>query len=264
MRTKIFETDKLTSDVLKKIFNKDCGAIRIPNYYPTDLCNKFTKKLVKHPLIKNFAKAIKVKRLGMPHFDIVDSLTFEQYHNEAIPTIEIIRNMFHPALSPMDKIRLQLDEIWESGANLETLYGKKCFVGVCRILESTDDTTEILPHIDRLVRDSPDSFQAISLIDQLAFNVFMSVSTLGGELNIWLNTPTIANYENEINKTSSYHVIKEALGLPDIVISPQIGDLIIFSTHCYHAVKPIKGPNRVSIGSFVGFRGHSQPLTFWT
>ncbi|WP_052671839.1 2OG-Fe(II) oxygenase [Photobacterium leiognathi] len=211
----------------------------------------------------HFEKAKHVQRIGMPHFDIVDAHSFNKYHETALQNIRKLRNIHAPYLSPIDKFRLELDESWPAGANIESLYGKKCFVGLCRIINGISGSV-LEPHIDKLSRDSNDSYAAHSLESQLAANIYIATPDVGGEVEIWLKEPEIEVYEKELEKTQSYHVNRDILGQPDAVISPKVGDLLIFNSRCFHAVRESSGGIRSSIAAFVGYRGINHSLSLWS
>ena len=259
----VIDTDKLNAEDVYLLATKKIAAIRISNYYPTELCAEITQKILRENRAGSFAKAPHVKRIGMPHFDIVNPQSFNLYHEIALENIEKLRDIYAPYLSPIDKFRLNLDEIWPAGAKIESLYGKKCFVGLCRIIEGVSGST-LQPHIDRLSRDSKDSFAAHSLQSQLAANIYTSTPDVGGELEVWLQEPDIEEYEREVEKTGSYHVDRETLGKPDAVILPRVGDLLLFNSRCFHAVRESHGGIRSSIAAFVGYRGISHSLSLWS
>jgi hypothetical protein len=78
-----------------------------------------------------------------------------------------MRRNFMPYLSPINRLRLELDEIWPPGAQIAAFEGKKMFVGIFRVMPpelsggSADD-----PHFDALPR------QICSLDAQIAARSF--------------------------------------------------------------------------------------------
>ncbi|TMO88621.1 2OG-Fe(II) oxygenase [Pseudoalteromonas spongiae] len=259
----VIEAQQIDAEELYLLSTKKVAAIRITNYYPEDLCEKITSKIINENKAGRFAKAEHVQRIGMPHFDIVDTTSFNQYHEIALQNIKNLREIYTPYLSPIDKFRLEMDEAWPAGAKVESLYGKKCFVGLCRIIQGISGST-LEPHIDRLSRDSSDSYAAHSLESQLAANIYIATPDTGGEVEIWLKEPEIEAYEKELEKTKSYHVNREILGEPDAVIKPKVGDLLLFNSRCFHAVKESSGGIRSSIAAFVGYRGINHSLSLWS
>ena len=255
--------DEILPEDIYLLANKSIGAIRIPQYYPADLCKKITNNIIEKKKAGVFIKAPHVQRIGMPHYDIIDVKSFEKYHEIALENIQALREIYQPYISPIDKLRLELEERWPAGANLETLYGKKCFVGLCRIIEAITGSA-LEPHIDRLSRDSRDSYAANSLIGQMAANIYVATPDSGGELEIWMQEPSLEEYESELNKTESYHVNRASIGEPDVVIKPEIGDLILFNSRCFHAVKESTGGIRSSIAAFIGYRGVNNALSYWS
>ena len=259
----VIETDQLQAEDITHLARKKIAAIRIKNYYPKDLCRKITEQLLNQRKEGRFAKAQHVQRIGMPHFDIIDANSFNRYHEIALDSIKQLRDVYSPYLSPIDKLRLELDETWPPGANLENLYGKKCFVGLCRIIQGETGST-LEPHIDRLSRDSNDSYAAHSLVSQMAANIYVATPETGGKLEIWLQEPNIEDYENALKKTGSYHVDRNSLGDPDVVIGPEVGELILFNSRCFHGVRESRGGIRSSIAAFIGYRGEHHSLSLWS
>ncbi len=208
----------------------------------------------------NFNKAYDIGKIGLAHYEIDSPQKFDLYHSEALENTWQLRNIFEPYFSPIDKVRLLLEEVWPAGAQLEMLYGKKCFVGICRVMEPS---VELLAHNDRLDRDSPDSLQARSLVSQLSACVYIQVPDEGGGLRLWMKEPR--NEEEYLKLCSgNYGIELHKLGQPIHVIEPKCGDLIIFNIRKYHGVAPAKGKARINVGAFIGYRSIHQPLTYWS
>ncbi len=253
-------TEKLTFEDLKSVIDGKCAAIHIKEFCSKKICKIVSKKLLTHSSRGNFNKASEIGRIGMAHYEIDSPSGFDFYYENAIANTWQLRELFEPYLSPVDKIRLLLEEVWPSGAQLEMLYGKKCFVGICRIIEPT---IELLAHNDRLDRDAPESFQAKSLITQLSACIYLQVPEKGGGLRLWMKEPE-DEMEYKKLRSGAYGIDIAKLGQPAHVIEPENGDLLIFNIRKYHGVAPGKGRPRINVGAFIGYRSIYQPLTYWS
>lgn len=260
MKHKVLESKMIEFDDLTRLLAGDLAAIRIPNYYPKKLCREISQKLLMHPGRSYFNKASEIGRIGMAHFEIDSTELFEFYHDNAVKHTKELRSVFHPYFSPVDKLRLTLEEVWPAGAGLETLYGKKCAAGICRVI---DPAKELLAHNDRLDRDSPDSYQAQSLLGQLSACVYLQVPEKGGELKLWDTEPKDEREYEEL-KRGRYGVDEVKLGEPSFELKPQEGELLIFNVRKYHGVAPGEGKERINVGVFIGYRGDAAPLSYWS
>ncbi len=256
----VHEQNEIDIDGLKKLIKGDIVALRIPGYIQNTVCDAVSDKILCSEDMGSFNKANQIGRLGLAHFEIDSVERFNEYHDNAAKNTMRIRELFEPFISPIDKLRVTLDDIWPAGANLESLYGRKCFVGICRII---DPKVELLAHNDRLDRDSPDSIQAASLIGQLSANVFVQTPDVGGGLVLWDKEPLNEDEYTRL-KDGSYGIQSNKLGTPHSTIEPKKGDLVIFNTRKYHGVAPGVGMARINIGMFIGYRGESSPLTYWS
>lgn len=245
---------------LKDLIAGSIAAIRIPNFYSKEICNIAADKILERSDKGYYNKAKEIGRIGLAHFEVNNTEKFNEYHNNAASNTARLRNIFEPYFSPVDKLRLLLEETWSAGAGIEILYGRKCFVGICRII---DPSVELLAHNDRLDRDSPDSFQATSLLGQLSANIFIQVPESGGGLRLWSHEPE--NEEEYVKlKNGSYGLSLDVLGEPAHLIQPETGELVIFNTRKYHGVAPGTGKARINVGMFIGYRSDSSPLSYWS
>lgn len=256
----IYERSVIEFNDLKDVINGNAAAIRVPDFCSKEICHEISTRLLIHPERGSYSKAEEIGRIGMAHFEINSAQANESYHQNAIRNTWALRDAFTPYLSPVDKIRLLLEEVWPAGANLESLYGKKCFVGICRIMQPN---TELLAHNDRLDRDSPDSLQAHSLLGQLSACIYLQVPDEGGGLRLWMKEPRSESEYAKL-KDGSYGIALEKLGSPVHVIEPEQGDLLIFNIRKLHGVAAGKGKPRINVGAFIGYRGINQPLSYWS
>ena len=116
--------------------------------------------------------------------------------------------------------------------------------------------------MDVLAWDLPANSPEGGLKLQFAANVYMQVPRSGGELVVW---PVSLDREKylELN-TGSYGVDASKLGVEPTIITPKVGELILFNCRLVHAVNDNDECDRVAASCFVGYRGHSLPLPMWS
>lgn len=257
---KVIETDQLLEKDLIQLFNTEILAIRIPNYYPIKLCRLSLKRLLNNG-IKHYENAPSIGRKGMAFYETENNTQkIEHYYRLAKANIQQIRQVFHPHLSPLDKLRLELQEVWQHGANIENIHDRKMFVGLCRLLEANID---FLPHQDIFHLDSANNLRAKSLKSQIAANIYLNIDNEeGGELDLWSFGFSDDKYPKMLDK-NSYGMSRSKLPSPMLSIKPRVGELILFNARNLHAVRASKNI-RVSIASFIGHRGKEHPLTYWS
>ncbi len=251
-------SDELNRYSITKLLDNELDVIHIEGFYPHELSKKFAEKITTHAKLEAYQIQNTVSRLGMGYIDVgKDPKLAKQYHDEAVDSIWLIRNLIYPYLSPLDHMRLLLQEIWPAGANIEHINNKKCFVGTCRFFKPN---VKLKPHNDRFARLLFDG-DTINIKGQLAVNIYLDMLEEGGDLELWLTEPS-----KEQDKIIGIMdgVDREGLPPPKLLIKPSIGDLVIFNSELLHNVTPGTGHNRVSISSFIGYRGQHKPLTYWS
>ncbi len=258
--TNVIATE-LTTETLLALAGREIGAIHVKGYSPVAIAAEVAQKAIDHPALGHYHKQYtsSVGRVYMPHIDTKwDPELTAKYHDAALPAIADVRSMFHPYLAPVDKVRLDLQELWPAGANLLRLRGRACFVGAFRVFQPS--TSEFYPHNDAIDQET-DAPEIEGVLNQLVANIYLQVPEQGGDLHLWLREPTAAETE----------IILDVEGLdpksveePVHVIHPEAGDLIIFSPRMLHAVTPGQGTHRVGAAAFIASKGPAQPLVFWS
>lgn len=237
-------------------------AIHVPNFYPSAFAGIVAQRLIKSPLFGKYANAPDIGRVGMAYFETIKNPALrKKYYADAPAWIQALRDVASPFQSPMDSLRLQLQERWPSGANLEMVDGQPMFVGLARVFESGAGAH---PHQDILRRDADlGNDRAASLITQFGTNVYLRPSAEGGELELWGTRPNDAEFTG-MCMPGSYGADRSKMVDPDVVLRPKAGDAIIFDATRLHAVRPAVGGPRVTVSCFIGYRGPEKPLTFWS
>jgi hypothetical protein len=254
-------SNQLNQRELVKLASGEVQAIHIPNYYPQDLSALMAQRLINHPLFGHYVNAPDIGRIGMAYFETTASEHLHQkYYEQANEAIQLVRDIFHPYVSPLDLLRLQLQELWAQGANIENIEGQHMFVGLTRVFQ---DGAGALPHQDCLAWDAPGNERATELLSQLTANIYLSTSEIGGEVELWKQRLSLEEYDS-LRFENQYGLDRAKLPLPDVTIKPQVGDLILFNASNLHAVSAARGGQRVTLSMFIGYRGEDRPLSYYS
>lgn len=201
-----------------------------------------------------------VRRIGMAFYETEGKPALvENYFASAQQNIADFRRACSPFCSPIDNLRCTLDEIWPPGAHLQSLGGRKMFVGLSRCVEPG---TTFLAHHDIFADDAPGHVEATSLIAQFGANIYIQMPSAGGALLMWKDEIPPAVFNRMRGK--DYGIPIDGLGPPAVSVRPSPGDLLIFNSRKMHAVSPGNERSRLAVSCFVGYRGESKPLTYWS
>lgn len=250
----------LCSDILR-LLQREIVAIRIKNYCDKAVCNKISSVIVKSNAYGKYANAPQIGRVGQAFFETQASVNYyNKYFENALDWIKELRDICSPYLSPIDKLRLQLDELWPHGVSLGTIGGRKMFAGLVREFSIG---SEAEPHTDSIEWDVEKEEDAQAIVSQLAWNTYLGMPQRGGELVFWDFWPTQVEYDR-LRKNNSYGLNTSLLPDPIVRISPEVGEMIIFNPLRVHAVEKITEGSRVSWSCFIGYKGEDCPLIVWS
>jgi 2OG-Fe(II) oxygenase superfamily len=251
----------LTAETVMRLAANELAAIHVKGFYPVDVAARVAGAIINHPQLGYYTKQYTstVGRVCMPHIDSEwNEELARKYHSESVANIHGLREIFYPHLSPVDHLRLLLQELWPKGADIQRLHGRTCFVGAFRIFRP--EKSFFLPHHDRLEEET-DAPEIQGLVQQLVANIYLQVAGKGGDLQLWLREAT-SSENTSIRDVEG--LLLENVEKPRLTIHPEAGDLIIFSSRQLHAVTPPIGTTRVGMAAFIGCYGRGRPLTYWS
>jgi hypothetical protein len=246
---------------IEALLSGEVLALRIPEYFPTGVCHAIADRLKESALLGQYVNAPLIERVGEAFFETISSQESENhYWNHAAEWIKQLRAHCAPMLTPIDKLRLDLDELWPAGATIQTLDGKKMFVGLVRVF-GPESYAE--PHQDHLEWNSVHCEQATNLISQLSGNIYLRLPPRGGDLNIWESSLSKLDYSQH-KRLDSYGLDLDLNVSEALRIVPREGDLIIFNSRMIHSVTSCEDGERITWSTFIGWQGADHPLTLWS
>lgn len=253
----------LDSKVLADLFAGEHIVVRVPGFYDAQLC-----KNVVEPLYQEIDHAAATGGIYESDIDafwnvMSDSDRRDRYLAEAVPVQQRMRKLSAPYPSPVDQLRLALDEAWPGGATHMTFGGRKMPFGVTRLWR---EGREALPHQDLLWREVEDQDElAAPVVGQLGVNIYLDTADQGGELESWDRYISDEEYESLRDRyPGSYGFPREMLPEDSVLVDPEVGDLVLVNTTRAHAVRRIEQGRRMTVSGFVGSAGIDQPLRYWS
>lgn len=255
---------------LRALFEGQILLLHVPNFCSPEAAARLSQQLVEHAQFERYFRApdIGVRRTGITFFETNGSTDMLlRYYDEALPSTEALRGACAPLLSPVDKLRLQLGDLWLDGLRSENAHGRAMLAGIGRVFENG---FELPPHQDILARDLRDATlppvaHHQPLRSQFSSNIYLQPAEAGGELELWDLQPSFQEQQAIRDQGFQYEGIVDRATLPEpaVVLQPEAGDLVLFDSGSVHAVRASQGGLRVSMSLFVGYRGPNQPLTYW-
>jgi hypothetical protein len=260
MPNDIVECRALSQDALTSVMNGDSLALRVAGYYEEDLAIQLTNLLGPQGASSGSQSSIYLTE-HIPFYNTVQNPEKGRlYFEYAKDWISELRFRARPFLSPMDRIRLELDEIWPAGASILRLYSRMMYFGLVRVWP---ESAEALPHQDVLSREVADCPFIFDQRSQLGVNVYLQTAEEGGEIEIWRKQMTSDDCIR-FGIHGSYGFPRDSLGQPSCVIEPKRGDLIALNSFNVHAVRRVARGSRVTVSGFVGSWGEHRPLMLWS
>jgi hypothetical protein len=264
--------DRLTASLVSDLANEKLCAIHVRGFFPKAVARRAARTLSalgRHQVwVVAGRKTDTTFNIGLPRqYADASKAAAARYRREAKRANAAIRAAFAPSASPLDLLRVQLDELWAKGARLGRFEGDAALAGLVR----TVAPSTLLPgmagergviHMDDLHRKRGDEHR-------LSSNLYLQMPSMGGSLSIWDVAVSEANQRNLVHRlcsglgfeVGSQEILHVALTRPH-VIDAQPGDLVLLDTARPHAVGGFTRGTRMSLQSWVMTPpGGDGPLT---
>lgn len=260
---RIHFTTRITNENISLLMTDEITALVIKNFYPAKDAARIAEKIISSENLAHYTHEIicdnelrqeylGVDREGVPFNLLYDNdhhAAVQHYYQSAKENIERIRSYAAPAFTPIDKLRLELDENYSHGAMIAAFRQRKMLAGIGRVSHAEmSHMSEDPPHFDAL----PAKFAPLAR--QFAANIYLKVPEHGGELEIW-----------DVPPLSPLSTVPEQWRqqLPaSTILKAEIGDLIIFNCRRPHAIRRFSGEPRVTMQVFIGYEPE-KALQLW-
>ena len=268
--------DFLNEDSLNRLFKNKISAIHIPNYISPNICDKIYNNIEQDLSDEKWENTDMFQGYGLPVNFMFGPTANDciNYFSQVIPIIRKLRSI-SGGISPVDKLRLELDEIWPDGSKItnSNSFKRKAFVGLTRLMKpdglvGNETKKNGLVHIDGPLKGTLGSGTYSS-------NIYIKTPSDGGELCIWDvslssnssenldNLQKLLNYAFDKNFREEIQSLLQKILPKPIVIKPEIGDLILLNSCQPHAVKGFQNGVRLSMQTFIYFE-NGKPLDLYS
>lgn len=267
----------LTPEALERLFtNRTCG-LKVPGFADPETCAALATWMLEtfdfHKWEEASTGAVDLTDMfygiGLPVNAIVQSPErCRAYFEEAPRTIRRVREAARGRLGPVDRLRLELDELWPEGANVRVHpeHGKKMLVGLGRLMRPDGLVGDATRNAGIVHTDA-----SVDLDDEVGLfsaNVYLRTPDQGGELEAWSVAPS--RFEAAILNADLDHAfdpprreatqasLRRRLPAPH-VIDVRPGDLVVINAGRPHAVRGFTEGVRITLQTFLEFT-RGQPL----
>lgn len=268
---------ELSTQALERLLSNRTCALHVPSYVARETCDAVASWMLETARFQKWEEASTgavdqtdmFYGIGLPVNAVGESRErCIAYFSEAVRTIQRVRAAGGNRLTPVDKLRLELDELWPEGANLrvDPVFGRKMLVGLGRLMRpdgmvgnSTRDKGII--HVDASPRIGPEH-------GLFSANVYVRTPERGGELDVWSVAPgrlaatILSGYLDHAfdpeNRERTQTILRNRLPPPHTIrVAP--GDLVFINAGRPHAVRGFDEGCRITLQSFIE-HVRSEPL----
>ncbi|MFI5836346.1 2OG-Fe(II) oxygenase [Micromonospora sp. NPDC051300] len=251
--------EELNAVTLAQLAEGTLDAIWVRGFHPLPACRVVLPRVVKACERARYTLTGDFQSIGTSIGEAAESPAHERrYLETAADTLALVREeIFAGRLSPLDELRLRLDEMWPAGATVARHDGRLMLPGVIRRWPAGGHAN---PHIDQ--RAIP-LLAAHGLRRRIGTNVYLEVPPRGngGQVDFWSLWSDEGTYD--ARRRTDYGLDREQLGEPHWSCEPGQGDLLMFDAARVHGVRRVAQGSRVTAACFVGVRDADRPLVLF-
>lgn len=247
MTWEVCTVDRLSAELLVQLRTEQIAAAVVPGYCTARSAERIAALLVEHPERVNYrARWARGTEAGIRAEDRFTETDVDRVgpidtppegapqQQDPVSMIRAIRSAASPELAPIDRLRLELDEVAPLGAGLYRDGSTVRLSGVGRVMESSKQ----IVHAD------------VGRRDCLTANVYLRMPGTGGGTTIWRHDGPYRQ------STGSYRFADGEIpaAAPSCVVQPNVGDLVVWNPALPHMVMGFDDPPRVTLQTWLQLR----------
>lgn len=248
--------EELTPASLHQLATGELDLIRHRGFVPAGHCEAVLPRVVAECELARYTLTSDLQSLGTSLGEVTASpeLTGQYFATAPVTTALIRDRIFGSLTSPLDRLRLWLDEAWPYGAGVARHEQRMMLPGIIRRWPLGGQAN---PHIDER---GIELLAGLQLSRRIGVNVYLEVppAGCGGEVEFWGRPDNEHDYARQ--RRPDYGLDRELLGEPHRVVAPELGDLLMFDAARIHGVRKVSQGSRVTAACFVGVRTQADPL----
>ncbi len=129
----IISTKEIEMWHLKGLLDRTIDVVRIPEYFSKQNSKEIADKIKNSEFFGSYVNAPKIGRVGQAFFECQnDEVSLQRYREYSQVWIKEMRKEVSPFLSPIDRLRLELSEVWPNHCHLAEIDNHKTFAGLVR------------------------------------------------------------------------------------------------------------------------------------
>jgi hypothetical protein len=252
----LLTVDQLDVDSLVALREERVAAVRVAGFCDREARERLTGLLARHAERTNYrvrwasrdaaGGVLPGRELSETDVDRVGPVdTAPEVADDSMGVVAAMREIraaAAPALAPIDRLRLELDEIAPRGAGLYRKDGRPSVAGVGRVMEASGE----LVHADTGRRNC------------LTANVYLRMPREGGGTRIW-------RHDGEYRRSCQSYLFEKGeipQTAPCCLVEPAEGDLVVWNPALPHAVQPFDDPPRLTFQTWLLFEDGTDASDF--
>jgi 2OG-Fe(II) oxygenase superfamily len=255
----VIRTDVLELNLLVALLKNEIGAIVLPNFVSSDICQEIIRGIYDNGIDYYKGKYPKVGKIGITQSEHKYSPSQKEEYFEKVPQAnKVQQTIFGGNRNFLSDVIDVVKHAW--GENVEIAFEsslkKEYFAGLVRVINKAMLHYDWAPLYDF-------GWETDKIVAQLTWNIYLQIGAKGGSTRVYRQFGQ--KEDLKYVEQGGYFDSKVIAEADFIEILPEPGELVFFNSRNYHEVEQTAGESeRITFSSFIGLLEETQVLMFWS